>query len=84
MSGKDVARKLLILSRELVLEQKNTSLGRLKGPDVFFEVYTKSYGSSPIIIQGAGAGKEVTARGLLSDIVKVAASDSVIEKQETI
>ncbi|MFN4198437.1 MAG: hypothetical protein ACK4FS_05355, partial [Flavobacterium sp.] len=40
--------------------------------DNLFEIYTESNGDYPIIIQGAGAGKEVTARGVLSDIFKIA------------
>ena len=52
--------------------QKSTALGQLKGADNLIEIYTKSYGEIPIVIQGAGAGKEVTARGVLTDILKIA------------
>ncbi|WP_405371261.1 hypothetical protein [Nonlabens sp. Asnod2-A12] len=34
-------------------------------------MYSESYASHPLVIKGAGAGREVTARGLLSDIIKV-------------
>ncbi|MDP2161121.1 MAG: aspartate kinase, partial [Flavobacterium sp.] len=51
---------------------KNSALGQLKGADNLIEIYTKSYGEIPIVIQGAGAGKQVTARGVLSDILKIA------------
>lgn len=60
------------LSVKLISEPKTTSLGQLKGADTLFEIYTESYNESPLVIQGAGAGKEVTARGLFSDILKVA------------
>lgn len=62
------------LSVKLINEPKTTSLGQLKGADTLFEIYTESYNESPLVIQGAGAGKEVTARGLFSDILKVANS----------
>jgi len=60
------------LEVKLVQEPKNTALGQTKGADAVFEIYTKSYGDQPLVIQGAGAGREVTARGVLSDIVKIA------------
>jgi aspartokinase/homoserine dehydrogenase 1 len=40
-------------------------IGRI-GSDSFFEIYTESYGDRPIVIQGAGAGSAVTARGVLA------------------
>lgn len=60
------------LEVKLVSIPKNTALGQLKGADNLIEIYTKSYGETPIVIQGAGAGSEVTARGVLSDILKIA------------
>lgn len=60
------------LEVKLISTPKNTALGQLKGADNIIEIYTKSYGEIPIVIQGAGAGKEVTARGVLSDILKIA------------
>lgn len=60
------------LEVRLVDETKSSSIGQLKGADAIFEIFTESYGEHPIVIQGAGAGNNVTARGLLSDIVKVA------------
>lgn len=56
---------------KLVSVSKQTPLGQLKGADNLIEIYTESYGAIPIIIQGAGAGKEVTARGVLTDILKI-------------
>ena len=60
------------LKVKLVSVPKATALGQLKGADNLIEIYTKSYGEIPIVIQGAGAGREVTARGVLSDILKIA------------
>ncbi|MEX1123454.1 MAG: hypothetical protein WED82_15045 [Balneolales bacterium] len=34
-------------------------------------IHTKRYNESPIIVQGPGAGKEVTAAGVLSDVQKI-------------
>lgn len=62
------AKKLEV---KLVSEPKHTALGQLKGADSLIEIYTQSYGENPIVIQGAGAGKSVTARGVLTDILKV-------------
>jgi aspartokinase/homoserine dehydrogenase 1 len=63
------AKKLEV---KLVSVPKSTPLGQLKGADNLIEIYTKSYGEIPIVIQGAGAGKQVTARGVLADILKIA------------
>lgn len=46
-------------------------LGTLSGTDNQLLIYTKRYRMSPIIIQGPGAGREVTASGVLSDIQKI-------------
>ena len=59
------------LEVKLISEEKNTALGQLKGADSVFEIFTKSYGKQPLVIQGAGAGKQVTARGVLSDVIKL-------------
>ena len=74
----DVIHKKLEV--KLVSEPNNNVLGQLKGADNLIEIYTKSYGENPIVIQGAGAGKEVTARGILTDILKIASQISQKEK----
>lgn len=56
---------------KLVKEKKNSPFGSLKHADASFEIYTESYGERPLVIQGAGAGAAVTARGVLSDIIKI-------------
>ena len=60
------------LEVKLTSEPKSSSLGQLKGADNLFEIYTEAYNKQPIVIQGAGAGKAVTARGVLSDVLKLA------------
>jgi aspartokinase/homoserine dehydrogenase 1 len=60
------------LEVKLVSVPKSSPLGQLKGADNLIEIYTSSYGEIPIVIQGAGAGKQVTARGVLADILKIA------------
>jgi aspartokinase/homoserine dehydrogenase 1 len=62
------------LEIKLTSALRDTPLGQLKGTDTLFEIYTEAYNTRPLVIQGAGAGKEVTARGLLSDVVKIAKS----------
>jgi aspartokinase/homoserine dehydrogenase 1 len=59
------------LEVKLVSVPGNSPLGQLKGADSLIEIYSKSYGENPIVIQGAGAGKEVTARGVLADVLRL-------------
>ncbi|SHF88999.1 aspartate kinase [Flavobacterium micromati] len=60
-----------ILEVKLVSVPSDTALGGLKGSDSFFEIYTESYGDRPIVIQGAGAGSAVTARGVFGDLLRL-------------
>lgn len=60
-----------ILNVSLVSVPKNSALGNLQGSDSLFEIYTENYGNHPIIIQGAGAGSKVTARGVFGDILRL-------------
>ncbi|WP_299016142.1 bifunctional aspartate kinase/homoserine dehydrogenase I [uncultured Polaribacter sp.] len=71
LSG-DLSKNKGILEVKLVSTEKNTPLGSLKGSDAIFEIYTESYGEQPIVIQGAGAGASVTARGVFGDILRLA------------
>ena len=59
------------LEVKLVVVDKNTPLGSIRNADSIVEVYTANYGNQPIVIQGAGAGAEVTARGVYSDLLRV-------------
>lgn len=60
------------LDVKLVSIPKNSALGQINGADAIFEIYTDSYGDKPIVIQGAGAGAAVTARGVFGDILRLA------------
>ncbi|XP_051120240.1 uncharacterized protein LOC127244012 [Andrographis paniculata] len=48
---------------------KDSALGRSKGSDNVLEVYSRCYEQQPLVIQGAGAGNDTTAAGVLADIV---------------
>ncbi|MBT4869658.1 MAG: aspartate kinase, partial [Polaribacter sp.] len=71
LSG-DLSKHKGTLEVKLVSTAESTPLGSLKGSDAIFEIYTESYGAQPIVIQGAGAGASVTARGVFGDILRLA------------
>ncbi|KAG9138527.1 hypothetical protein Leryth_012879 [Lithospermum erythrorhizon] len=48
---------------------RNSALGRLRGSDNVLEVYSRCYSQQPLVIQGAGAGNDTTAAGVLADIL---------------
>ncbi|GLU11768.1 hypothetical protein SLE2022_284900 [Rubroshorea leprosula] len=48
---------------------KNSALGRLRGSDNVLEIYSRCYNEQPLVIQGAGAGNDTTAAGVLADIL---------------
>ena len=60
-----------VLDVKLVSVPQSSALGQVKGSDSIFEIYTESYGDQPIVIQGAGAGAAVTARGVFGDILRL-------------
>jgi homoserine dehydrogenase len=70
LSG-DLSQDKGILEVKLVSIPLDSTLGHLKGSDAIFEIFTESYGEHPIVIQGAGAGAEVTARGVFGDILRL-------------
>jgi bifunctional aspartokinase / homoserine dehydrogenase 1 len=70
LSG-DLSKTKGKLKVELVSIPQNSSLGQLQGSDSIFEIYTESYGERPLVIQGAGAGAKVTARGVFGDILRL-------------
>lgn len=49
-------------------------IAALKGSDNIINFYSERYGANPLIIQGAGAGAEVTAMGVTGDLLKVVRS----------
>jgi homoserine dehydrogenase len=48
---------------------KKGGLGSLEGPENKFVIRTRRYDEHPLVIQGPGAGPEVTAAGVLADIL---------------
>ena len=65
----DVARADVKVGLEMV--EKGGPIGGLKGSDNLICFYTKRYGKNALVIQGAGAGGEVTAMGVTGDLIKV-------------
>ena len=61
-----------LLDVKLTSVPKESALGQVKGSDSIIEIYTESYGENPLVIQGAGAGAAVTARGVFGDILRIA------------
>ena len=49
-----------------------SSLAILRHTDAIVEIYTERYGETPLVIQGSGAGRELTAGGVFSDLLKIA------------
>ena len=68
----DDVRQEATLTAGLRAVSSSSPLGRVSGADSCFEIYTESYGSQPIVIQGAGAGASVTARGVFGDVLRLA------------
>ncbi len=49
-----------------------SAFGQLDGQDNLFEIATDRYTTSPLTVRGPGAGPDVTASGVLADVLKVA------------
>lgn len=52
--------------------ERDTPLGTLRGPANYVALHTERYNKTPLVISGPGAGKQVTAAGVMGDIVKLA------------
>ncbi len=68
----DLQKEKGILEVKLISVPKESALGQVKNSDSIIEIYTESYGEHPLVIQGAGAGAAVTARGVFGDILRIA------------
>ena len=68
----DLQKEKGVLDVKLVSVPQESALGQVKGSDSIIEIYTDSYGDHPLVIQGAGAGAAVTARGVFGDILRIA------------
>jgi aspartokinase/homoserine dehydrogenase 1 len=63
------------LSVSIVPCKQDHPFNRLRGTDNMLIIHSKRYcGNQPIIIQGPGAGAEVTAAGIFADLLRLAAS----------
>ncbi len=51
---------------------RDSPLGRLRGTDNLIVFQTARYASRPLVVQGPGAGADITASGVLSDIISLA------------
>lgn len=51
---------------------KDSALGALSGPANYIALHTERYTEEPLVISGPGAGPEVTAAGVLGDIISLA------------
>ncbi|MBC8753268.1 bifunctional aspartate kinase/homoserine dehydrogenase I [Kordia sp. YSTF-M3] len=67
----DLSTETGILEVKLISVPSNSALGQIKGSDSIFEIYTEAYAAQPLVIQGAGAGAAVTARGVFGDILRL-------------
>jgi len=52
----------------------DSSLSCLQGTGNLLELHTDLYSPQPLVVQGAGAGGQVTAAGILADMIEVANS----------
>ena len=50
---------------------ESSPMGRLRGTDNQVAIYSKRYKTNPLVVTGPGAGAEVTAAGVLNDIVAI-------------
>jgi homoserine dehydrogenase len=50
----------------------DSAIGSLRGPDNLLQFRTRRYRDYPLVIRGPGAGAEVTAAGVLGDLIRVA------------
>ena len=54
----------------LQMVELGAPMANLKGSDNLICFYTRRYGANPLVVQGAGAGGEVTAMGVTADLIK--------------
>ncbi|HEY8131649.1 MAG TPA: bifunctional aspartate kinase/homoserine dehydrogenase I [Thermoanaerobaculia bacterium] len=64
-----IARDGIRVGSEAVLE--SSPMGRLRGTDNQVAIYSKRYKTNPLVVTGPGAGAEVTAAGVLNDILAI-------------
>ena len=57
----------------LTAVERESPLGALRGPANYVALHTKRYAEEPLSVAGPGAGAEVTAAGVVGDLVRLAA-----------
>jgi homoserine dehydrogenase len=55
----------------LAYVDESGDIGRLDGTKNYFSITTDRYNKTPITITGPGAGPEVTAAGVLADVLEI-------------
>jgi len=53
--------------------EKSHAIASLKPTDNIVQFTTRRYQKNPLVVQGPGAGPEVTAAGVYADVLRVAA-----------
>jgi len=56
----------------LLAVERSSALGALRGPGNHIALYTERYATVPLVIAGPGAGPDVTAAGVLGDLIALA------------
>ncbi len=62
----------------LVAVPHDSPLGVLRGPANYIALHTRRYAEIPLVLSGPGAGPEVTATGVLGDVINLASTKQVI------
>lgn len=65
-----IEKEQIRVGLEMVAE--SSPLGRLQGTDNQIVIRTRRYDANPLIVTGPGAGAEVTAAGVVNDLVAIA------------
>jgi len=50
---------------------ENSPMGSLRGTANQVAIYSKRYKTNPLVVTGPGAGADVTAAGVLNDIIAI-------------
>lgn len=61
--------------------EQSSPMGGLRGTDNQIVIYSKRYKTNPLVVTGPGAGAEVTAAGVLNDIVAITMQERRREKR---
>ncbi|MEW5850896.1 MAG: bifunctional aspartate kinase/homoserine dehydrogenase I [Myxococcota bacterium] len=67
-----IGRKGIVVGLQAV--PTSSPMGRLVGTDNQVVLHTRRYSTNPLVVTGPGAGAEVTAAGVLNDILAIAQS----------